>query len=274
MNSRMKQGFLAGLLAAALALLAWFAADIPFYTWTDPLARASLTTVQDGEPLAFSYTDDVIALHGGEDATVYALTGAGLVELPNGEADGLPEDCLGTLAAVKPAYVADTDGDGVMETVMDAARTDMAFTYDYEHTVHTISDDRVPFEVMYPRRGQFIFTLNGEALAGAEITAVLSDGREVSFTTDENGASTALSINDMRGGVTFVYRPDETHTYRLHDQIEDNTVFSLRWLRAMMPFTLILLIALVCIALDVLARSVPRSAERQNPRRPRSPATG
>ena len=254
MNSRMKQGFLAGLLAAALALLAWFAANVPFYTWEDPLVRASLTTVQDGEPLAFSYSDDAITLYGGEGATVYALTEAGLVEIADGETDSLPENCLGTLAAVKPVYSADTDGDGVTESVMDIARTDMAFTYDYEHTVHPISDDRVPFEIMYPRRGQFLFSLNGEALANVEITAVLSDGRAVSCTTDESGASTALSINDVRGGVTFVYRPDETRTFRLYYQIEDNTVFSLRWLNAMMPFTLILLIALVCIVLDVLAR--------------------
>ena len=190
MNSRIKQGFLAGLVAAGLALLAWFAADVPFYTWEDSLERASLTTVQDGEPLAFSYSDDAITLHGGEDATAYALTEAGFVELSNGDADGLPEDCLGTLAAVKPVYVADTDSDGVTESVTDAARTDMAFTYDYEHTVYSISDDRVPFEVMYPRRGQFIFTLNGEALANVEITALLSDGREFSFTTDENGLFT------------------------------------------------------------------------------------
>ena len=190
MNSRIKQGFLAGLVAAGLALLAWFAADVPFYTWEDSLERASLTTVQDGEPLAFSYSDDAITLHGGEDATAYALTEAGFVELSNGDADGLPEDCLGTLAAVKPVYVADTDSDGVTESVTDAARTDMAFTYDYEHTVYPISDDRVPFEVMYPRRGQFIFTLNGEALANVEITALLSDGREFSFTTDENGLFT------------------------------------------------------------------------------------
>ena len=33
------------------------AADVPFYTWEDSLERASLTTVQDGEPLAFSYSD-------------------------------------------------------------------------------------------------------------------------------------------------------------------------------------------------------------------------
>ena len=254
MNSRMKRGLAAGLLAVALALLAWFASNMPFYTWADPLERASLTTVRDGEALAFSYADDAITLQGGEGTAVYALTGAGLVELANGEADRLPGDCLGTLAAVKPAYQSDTDGDGTVETVVEAARTDMAFTYDYEHTAHAISDDRVPFEVLYPRRGQFVFTMNGEPLVGAEITAVLADGSEVALTTDVGGASTALSINDVRGGVTFVYRPDDTRTFRLHYQIEDNTVFSLRWLRAMTPFTMILLIALVLIVLDVLAR--------------------
>ena len=254
MNSRMKRGLAAGLLTVALALLAWFASNMPFYTWADPLERASLTTVRDGEALAFSYADDAITLQGGEGAAVYALTGTGLVELANGEADRLPGDCLGTLAAVKPAYQSDTDGDGTVETVVETARTDMAFTYDYEHTAHAISDDRVPFEVLYPRRGQFVFTMNGEPLVGAEITAVLADGSEVALTTDVGGASTALSINDVRGGVTFVYRADDVRTFRLHYQIEDNTVFSLRWLRAMTPFTLILLIALVLIVLDVLAR--------------------
>ena len=254
MNSRMKRGLAAGLLTVALALLAWFASNMPFYTWADPLERASLTTVRDGEALAFSYADDAITLQGGEGTAVYALTGAGLVELANGEADRLPGDCLGTLAAVMPAYQSDTDGDGTVETVVETARTDMAFTYDYEHTAHAISDDRVPFEVLYPRRGQFVFTMNGEPLVGAEITAVLADGSEVAMTTDVGGASTALSINDVRGGVTFVYRPDDTRTFRLHYQIEDNTVFSLRWMRAMTPFTLILLIALVLIVLDVLAR--------------------
>jgi ferredoxin len=254
MNSRMKRGLAAGLLTVALALLAWFASNMPFYTWADPLERASLMTVRDGEALAFSYADDAITLQGGEGAAVYALTGTGLVELANGEADRLPGDCLGTLAAVKPAYKSDTDGDGTVETVVETARTDMAFTYDYEHTAHAISDDRVPFEVLYPRRGQFVFTMNGEPLVGAEITAVLADGSEVALTTDVGGASTALSINDVRGGVTFVYRPDDTRTFRLHYQIEDNTVFSLRWMRAMTPFTLILLIALVLIVLDVLAR--------------------
>ena len=254
MNSRMKRGLAAGLLTVALALLAWFASNMPFYTWADPLERASLTTVRDGEALAFSYADDAITLQGGEGTAVYALTGAGLVELANGEADRLPGDCLGTLAAVKPAYQSDTDGDGTVETVVETARTDMAFTYDYEHPAHAISDDRVPFEVLYPRRGQFVFTMNGEPLVGAEITAVLSDGREVALTTDVGGASTALSINDVRGGVTFVYRADDVRTFRLHYQIEDNTVFSLRWLRAMTPFTMILLIALVLIVLDVLAR--------------------
>ena len=254
MNTRMKQGLAAGLLAAALALVAWFAVDIPFYTWSDPLERASLTTLRDDEALSFSYSDDAITLHGGEDANIYALTDAGLMELENGKADSLPGDCLGTLAAVKPAFRADTDGDGVAETVVDAARTDLAFTYDYDHTVHALSDDRVPFDVLYPRRGQFVFTLNGAPLASAAVTAALSDGREVAFTTDASGVSTALSINDVRGGVTFVYRPDGAHTFRLHYQIEDNTVFSLRWLKAMMPFTLILLIALVLIILDVLAR--------------------
>ena len=240
--------------AAALALLAWFAADIPFYTFEEPLSRASLTSVMDGEALSFTYENDAITLHGAENATVYGLTLSGVAEIPNGQADGFPSDSLGALAAVKPAYQADTDGDDVAEAVIDAAKTDMEYTQEYHATTSAFLDSRLPFEATLSERHVFTFTLNGSSLANAQIDATLADGRTVSLTTDASGASDALSINDIRGGVQFTYRPDNATTYRLNYCVEDNTVFSLRWLSAMMPFTLIILIALVCIILDVTLR--------------------
>ena len=63
------------------------------------------------------------------------------------------------------------------------------------------------------------------------------DGREITLLTDDNGATSVLSLNGFRNGVTFTYHPDAEHIYQLHYLWEDNTVFSLRWLQAMMPFT-------------------------------------
>ena len=241
-------------IAAALMLLAWFAADIPFYTFDEPLSRASLTSVADGEPLSFTYENDVITLHGAEGATVYGLTLSGVAEIPGGQADGFPSDSLGALAAVKPAYQADTDGDGASETVIDAAKTDMEYTQEYHATTSAFLDSRLPFEATLSERHVFTFTLNGAPLANVQIQAVLSSGETLTLLTDKSGASDALSINDIRGGVQFVYRPDNTATYRLNYLVEDNTVFSLRWLSAMMPFTLVVLVALICIILDVMLR--------------------
>ena len=251
----MKKKLLAVLAALALAALAFFAADIPFYPYAEPLERASLSSANDGRTLSFSYTGDAITLHGASnDVTVYGLTLEGMAVIPHGEAASFPADSLGTLAAVKAEYTADTNGDGIPETVTDAAKTDLEFTQEYVEGGNAFSDSRLPFEAALTNRSVFTFTLNGKALANASITAILSDGKEIPLKTDETGAAPALSLNDFREGVTFVYRPDASTTYRLHYLWEDNTLFTLRWLQAMMPFTLILALSLMCILLDVLLR--------------------
>ncbi len=243
------------LTALILAALAYFAADIPFFTWREPLERASLRSVNDGEPLAFSYTGDALTLHGaGGDVTVYGLTLGGMAEIPGGSASSFPEDSLGTLAAVRQAYQADTNNDGIPETLVKAARTDLEYTQEYAAGGNAFLDSRLPFEAVLTNRSTFTFTLNGDLLKGAEIEARLPDGREMTLQADENGAVSTLSLNDFRNGVTFTYRPDAEHTYQLHYLLEDNSVFSLRWLQAMMPFTIIIGISMACILLDVLLR--------------------
>lgn len=253
MKTTWKKRLIAIAAALLLGLLAYFAADIPFYTYQEPLERASLQSLSDGEPLSFTYSSDAVTLHGADQTTVYGLTLSGMAVIPNGQASSFPADSLGTLAAVKEAYTADTDGDGVLETVIDAAKTDLEFTQEYTEGGNSFLDSRLPFEATILDRSGFSFTLNGVTLGNAEITAVFSDGREIMLQTDENGYS-ALSLNDFRDGVTFWYRPDSQTTYRLAYQVEDNTVLSLRWLEAMLPFTLIVLISLICIILDVLLR--------------------
>ena len=251
----MKKKLLAGLAVLALSALAYFAADIPFYPFQEPLDRASLQSVNDGELLAFSYAGDAITLHGASGGvSVYGLTLEGMAEIPNGKTDSFPTESLGTLAAVRNAYQADTDGDGTEETVIDAAKTDLEFTQEYVSGGNAFLDERLPFEAALTDRSVFVFTLNGAQLANASVTAILSDGTETVLHTDVNGAAPALSLNSFRSGILFVYRPDASAIYRLHYLWEDNTVFSLRWLQAMMPFTIILVLSLLCIMLDVLLR--------------------
>ena len=250
----MKKTIRSLLLALALFLLAWFAADIPFYPYADPLTRASLAFKSDDAPLSFTYSNDAITLHGAGDADVYALALDGMKEIDETSLDSLPADLLGSFAAVLPAYNADTDGDGVSEQVIEAAKTDMEYTMEYSVGGNAFLDPRLPFEAVFLERQSFQFYYDAVPLSGAEMTAVLSDGTILNFTTDSEGISKALSLIDVREGVTFLYRPDAEHTFVMRYQPEDNTVFSLRWLSAMMPFTIIVLLSIVCIALDLLLR--------------------
>ena len=250
----MKKPIRAALAALVLALLAWFAADVSFYPYADPLTRASLHLEADGEPLSFSYSNDAITLHSASGAEVYALALDGMTEIDEASPDSLSADMLGSFAAVLPAYRADTDGDGAAESVIEAAKTDMEYTQEYSVGGNAFLDARLPFEAVFLERQSFQFYLNTEPLINTELTAVLPDGTIVSFTTDAEGMIEALSLNDVRGGVTFLCRPSPEQTYILRYQTEDNSVFSLRWLSAMMPFTIILLLSMVCITLDLLLR--------------------
>ena len=251
----MKKKLLAALSILILAALSYFAANIPFFVYKEPLERASLRSSNDGKALSFSYNGDAITLHGASgDVIVYGLTLNGMATITEKKADSFPSDSLGTLAAVRKAYQSDTDGDGISETVIDAAKTDLEYTQENVSGGNAFLDSRLPFEAALTERSVFTFTLNGEKLANTRITAVTSSGHETVLMTDESGKIFSLSLNDFRGGITFTYRPDNSTTYRLFYIWEDNTVFSFRWLQAMLPFTLIILVSLVCIILDVLLR--------------------
>ena len=76
-NKTMKR-ILFGVFAVAICVAAYFAADLAFFQYDDPLARASLTVENDDKNLSFTYDNYAITLHGAEDSTVYALTGEGV----------------------------------------------------------------------------------------------------------------------------------------------------------------------------------------------------
>ena len=240
--------------AVALCVAAYFAADLAFFQYDDPLERASLRVVNDGEALAFSYNNDAITLHSGNNTTVYALTTGGVAVVENDYTESLPADFRGSFAAVQTGLSEDTDNDGIAENVTAVAKTDLEYTQGYNATENVFHSEAIPFEVVYKDRESFTVYYQTEPLKNAAITVELSDGTLKEFITDADGTVTGLNLNDVRNGLTFTYRPDTQNTYRINYQVEADTIFTVRWLSAMLPFGMIILVSAVCITLDVLLR--------------------
>ena len=253
MQKKTKRTVLFVLFTVVLCAAAYFAADLPFFQYDDPLARASLTVAEDGEDLSFTYENDAITLHGGSGAAVYALTTEGTAAIGEAYTASLPADFLGSFAAVSTA-TEDTDGDGTAERVTRVAKTDMEFTQGYTAAANAFLSEEIPFEVVYTDRKTFTVYLAAQPLAGAEVTVTSADGTERSVTTDENGSVEGIDLNDVRGGLRFIWRSGEGDVYTIHYQVEADTVFTVRWLSAMLPFGVIVLISVICIAVDVWLR--------------------
>lgn len=261
MKNKVKKRILFAVFAIALCVAAYFAADLAFFQYDDPLARASLTIAQDEEDLSFTYENDDITLHGAEDATVYALTTEGIKTVESDYTESLPADFLGSFAAVQ-VESSNEDGDGITEKVYHIAKTDMEYTQGYTTSANLFLSDEIPFEVAYVDRDHFTLYLEGDPLPDAAITVTLSDGSQKTVTTDENGNISDLNLNDVRNGLTFTYVPNEHTTYMLNYQVEADTIFTVRWLSAMLPFSVIILISVVCIALDVFLRKLLYKKEK------------
>ena len=261
MKNKVTKRILFAVFAIALCVAVYFAADLAFFQYDDPLARASLTIAQDEEDLSFTYENDDITLHGAEDATVYALTTEGIKTVESDYTESLPADFLGSFAAVQ-VESSNEDGDGITEKVYHIAKTDMEYTQGYTTSANLFLSDEIPFEVAYVDRDHFTLYLEGDPLPDAEITVTLSDGSQKTVTTDENGNISDLILNDVRNGLTFTYVPNEHTTYILNYQVEADTIFTVRWLSAMLPFGVIILISVVCIALDVFLRKLLYKKEK------------
>ena len=248
--------------AVALCVAAYFAADLAFFQYDDPVERATLSVVNDGEALSFTYDKDAVTLHSGDNTTVYALTYSGTAVVENTYIESLPSDFAGSFAAVQTGIREDTNGDGVTENVTRVAKTDMEYTQGYDATANSFLSDEIPFEVVYKDRESFTVYYNSEPVKNSEITVTLADGTVKIFTTDENGDITGLNLNDVRNGLTFTYRPDALNTYSINYQVEADTIFTTRWLSAMLPFGIIILVSAVCITLDVLLRKLLYKKEK------------
>lgn len=261
MKNKLTKRILFAVFAVALCVAAYFAADLEFFQYDDPLARASLTVENDGEDLVFTYDNDAITLHGADNATVYALTVEGIKTVEGAYAESLPADFLGSFAAVQ-IKTSNEDGDGINERDIHIAKTDMEYTQGYTTSANVFLSDEIPFEAAYVDRDHFTVYLEGEILPNASIAVTLADGTTKQVTTDENGEIHDLNLNDVRGGLTFTYIPDEHNTYTLNYQVEADTIFTTLWLSAMLPFGIIILVSIVCIALDVWLRKLLYKKEK------------
>lgn len=236
--------------AVALCAVAYFAADLAFFQYDDPLKLASLNVINDSEELSFTYENDAITLHGGDNTKLYALTSGGTTVVEGKEYSSLPSNFLGSFAAIE------TDGN-----VTRIAKTDMEYTQGYSAKANVFLSEEIPFEVSYVDREKFTVYFESKPLANSEVTVTLADGTEKQLTTDENGDITGLDLNEVRNGLSFTYKTDN-HTYTINYQVEADTIFTTRWLSAMLPFGIIILISAACIALDVFLRKLLYKKEK------------
>ena len=186
--------------AVALCAAAYFAADLAFFQYDDPLERASLSIANDNADLSFTYENDAITLHGGGDATVYALTTDGTAVVNETYTAALPSNFLGSFAAVR------TDG-----SVTRIAKTDMEYTQGYSASANLFLSDEIPFEVAYVDREKFTVYFDSKPLTDTDITVTLPDGTEKVLSTDENGDITGLDLNDVRNGLSLPTTPITIH---------------------------------------------------------------
>ena len=169
MKNKTIKKILFAVFAVAICVAAYFAADLAFFQYDDPLARASLTVENDDKNLSFTYDNDAITLHGAEDSTVYALTVEGVKTVEGAHTESLPADFLGSFAAVR-IDTSNDDGDGIAEHVYHIAKTDMEYTQGYTTSANVFLTDEIPFEVAYVDRDHFTVYLEGEILPNASIT--------------------------------------------------------------------------------------------------------
>lgn len=242
MTKRIRSRILMIILSLVLFAGAYFAADLSFFKFKDPLARASLSIVEDENDLSFTYENDEITLHSGENTTVYALTTEGIKTVEGRYTASLPSDFLGSFAAVQ------TVGQEIR-----IAKTDMEYTQGYSASANAFLSEEIPFEVVYSDRERFTVYFHAEKLRNTDTIIRLADGTEEILRTDENGDIDELDLNEVREGLTFYYTDDGT-TYSINYQVEAVTIFTRRWLSAMMPFGIIILLSVLCIVLDIFLR--------------------
>lgn len=234
-----------------LALMAYFSWQFSFYTFPEDLSGYTLETVQaeaEVSDVYFSYDDTAILLHvqGGvepDDIQYYGLTADGVAVMGEEHVSHLTGEYTGSFLAVSKLQYADYNSDGARDRLHFAAKTDTEFSQSNEDTGNIFGSAAYPFEVVLNYRQEVQIYFNDEPLKNTVLSVTDSEGLARTLSTDENGVLNELSARDAWNGFTAAYSDNNMDFYILSYCVEQNSLFTLRHLRAMTPFLMILALA-------------------------------
>ena len=252
----------AAVVAALALLMAYFAQhvfffhadttaaayDIQFMVTEKPFPNMTLMDIDyDGDTIRL-VTDGTAAE---EEIAVYGASRFGVVKLTAENMAQLDETFLGSFAAAYPKQSYDIDGDGQDENVFYFVKTDLRAIQSNSGVTPLMRDKTIAMEIGMDRFERLFIYYQAKPLGERDVTVYLADGTSFVCTTDEAGYIPALTVKQLRAGVTIEYAPNGLNTYIARYVPETNTVLS----RAMLPFTVLVVLTLAAISMCVLLRS-------------------
>lgn len=248
---------------AAVVLLGFFSEKVIFYNVDISAAAYHMSFMTTEEalpehvPLAISYDGNNICLltDGSvdeEEIDVYASTRFGAAKLTEENMAVFDETYLGSFAVVYPKQSYDIDGDGQDENVIFHAKTDLREVQSSSGATPMFGDGKIVLEVGMENCSSLFVYFQNKPLMEREVTVHRADGSSYTTVTDESGAITGLTLNQIREGVLIEYAPNGLNTYLCYYYPETYHVLS----QAIVPFLILLALAIGTIGLCVLLRGI------------------
>ncbi|WKY45762.1 4Fe-4S binding protein [Eubacteriaceae bacterium ES2] len=243
------------ILSVFLCVLAYFAYAFEFFNFSTDASGYTISENSEKDGLYFTYSENTIILNTADiDATIYALTLDGVSEMTQANMSALNDNYLGSFIATIPEQTSDLNQDGINENLYCFAKTDMEFTQGYRPTAPEFDNELFPLEVIFSDRTTISLNFNGEVLANQTVIVYSERSGQTEYTTNEAGEITDLPILDIRSGILVTFFENNTTVYQMHYQVEDNTLFTSRYLSALSPFFLILILSVLGIILCLILR--------------------
>jgi ferredoxin len=250
-----------------IAAIAFYANKIPFYQFDFSLdhvrmdQQKSTNSTVNGQMLWFTYDEGKIHLNLNpmlnlSAVDVYSLTQKGVIPVGNTGSPTLSG--TGTLFAVASLCRFDVNGDGLTDTVHVAAKTDSIPTQDQMSLpVNTkLSNEKLPFEVVLAKQSILMLFFKNQPMVNRKVTVNTASLKNQVMTTDAAGVLPQLDLRDIRKGFSLLYQDEGGGYYNLSYQVEDNTLFTGRYLAAMQPVFKVFFISVAAIFLIILLRTL------------------
>jgi formate hydrogenlyase subunit 6/NADH:ubiquinone oxidoreductase subunit I len=249
------------IICVMMALIAFFSYHFVFYNFSTNTTGYTMTQNSSAEqnvnsPVWFSYDNNQIVVNAEttSDLKLYALSTEGVTEMTAENQAVMSPNYVGSFIATLPETTLDEDGDGTNETVHYAAKTDMAFTQGYRPTAPAFSHSLFPLEITLTDRTIVTVLYNGEPLENQTVTLDTNRSGESQVTTNSDGVIEGLSVLDIRSGFSVTYEADAQTTYVMAYQVEDNTLFTSRYLAALTPLMVIVGLTVIGIVVCLILR--------------------